>query len=159
MKTWQWLGYLGLIPFIACLWLTTFPLDNVAVDPQQGFVFYSAIILSFIAGTLWQKDHTICKENKKSEHQVLNQLEQHRCALPSKQIVSNVFCLLAFGCLLLPIFYGLLILPLGYLTLLLAEYVLYRGNDQTFTKSYFLMRFTLTVLVTSLHCIALLLWF
>jgi hypothetical protein len=159
MKTWHWLGYLGLAPFVACLWLAAFPLDNSPVNPQQGFIFYSAIILSFISGTLWQKDNKNLNANQESKSQTFEELGSHRWDYSSKQIISNVFCLFAFVCLFLPLFYGLLILPLGYLALLLAEYRLYHDNDQTFTKSYFKMRLTLTILVISLHCIALLTWF
>lgn len=159
MKTWHWLGYLGITPFVAFLWLTAFPLENSPVNPQQGFIFYSAIILSFIAGTLWQKDNKNLNASQKSQNQAFEELDNRRSVWSSKQIISNVFCLFAFVCLFLPLFYGLLILPLGYLALLLAEYMLYHDNDQTFTKSYFKMRITLTVLVSALHCIALLTWF
>ena len=67
MKTWQWLGYLGLIPFVACLWLFNAPIDSALnqtlFNPQQAFIFYSAIILSFLAGALWRKD-TLSQDTK-----------------------------------------------------------------------------------------------
>ena len=111
MKTWHWLGYLGLIPFVACLWLTAFPLENFPVNPQQGFLFYSATILSFISGTLWQKDKTIHYANQKSPNQALEALEEHHWPWSSKQIISNIFCLLAFVCLFNLAFSGICTLP------------------------------------------------
>jgi len=143
MKTWQWLGYLGLFPFLACLWLFEMSFDgsanNLLFNPQQGFVFYSAIILSFLAGVLWRKEPG-------GEHS-------------KAQIISNIFCLYAYLCLFLPSFYALIFLPFGYLSLFLAEYLLYNNKQDVFTNPYFIMRFRLTLLVSLLHGIAVISWF
>ena len=143
MKTWQWLGYLGLLPFIFCLWLFHMPIEgisnNLLFDPKQTFSFYSAIILSFIAGTLWRKDRVKIQSGA--------------------QILSNIFCLYAFVCLLFPLFYTLIFLPLGYFSLLLTEYILFNNKGDGYTKPYFTMRLRLTTLVILLHGFALILWF
>lgn len=139
INTWQWLGYLGLTPFLACLWLFESPSNNLFFNPQQAFLFYSAIILSFLAGALWRKDS----------------FSAHSTSL----IVSNVFCVYACICLFLPVFYALLFLALGYLTLLLAEYLLCNNKENAFTKPYFIMRFILTLFVNVFHGVALISWF
>ena len=90
MKTWKLLGYLGLIPFIICLIVVESYPHNSLFNSQQVFHFYSAIILSFLAGTLWKKD---------SHHSQSNGL-----------IVSNVLCLYAFSCLFYPLYYALIFL-------------------------------------------------
>jgi len=156
MKTWQWLGYLGLIPFLACLWLFEMSFDgsanNLLFNPQQGFVFYSAIILSFLAGVLWRKESgsflagVLWRKESGSEHS-------------KAQIISNIFCLYAYLCLFLPGFYALIFLPFGYLSLFLAEYLLCNNKQDAFTNPYFIMRFRLTLLVSVLHGIALISWF
>ena len=69
MKTWQWLGYLGLIPFLVCLWLfetdSTSLATNLSFNPQQGFVYYSAIILSFLSGAYGEKNQVIHIQKRK----------------------------------------------------------------------------------------------
>ena len=55
MKSWQLLGYLGLLPFIVSLY---FSVESVSwvIAAKQAFVAYSAIIVSFIAVSIWRKD-------------------------------------------------------------------------------------------------------
>lgn len=139
MKIWQLLGYLGLVPFIICLIVVESHPHNLLVDSQQVFHFYSAIILCFIAGTLWKKDSQDSQSNP--------------------LIVSNVLCLYAFSCLFLPLYYALIFLPMGYLSLLITEYVLCKKKQHSFTTSYFVMRLVLTLFVSLLHMIALISWF
>jgi len=139
MKTWQYLGYSGLLPFIILLWTSTNTHVVALEKSEQAFVFYSTVILSFLSGTLWRKD-TLAPNAK-------------------AQITSNIICLYSFGCLLLPIFYSLILLPLGYVMLLLVEYLLCNNKEYAFSKHYFTMRLTLTFLVSLLHAAALFLWF
>lgn len=160
---WRGLGYLGLLPFIGCLWLFEYLpqlaevdflqpyLNTFVVKPQQAFIFYSTIILSFMAGSLWKKDtynantHT-SKINSPSSSKALS-------------VISNLICLFAFACLFLSIFYSLILLPLGYLCALLIEYYFCNKKDPSFTPQYIKMRIILTAIVISLHAIALILWF
>jgi len=143
MKIWQWLSYLGLIPFVACLWLFNISINGTSndllFDPQQAFLFYSSIILSFLAGALWRKDT----------------LNQHI----TMQIFSNFLCLYAFFCLFIPTFFALIFLPIGYLSLFLVEYILCKNKEHGYTQSYFAMRLVLSVLVILLHATALMSWF
>ena len=139
MKTWQWLGYLGLIPFFICLWLSASSSNKLSVNPEQAFIFYSAIILSFLSGVLWRKD-TLAQNSK-------------------SQILSNILCLYAYLCLLLPIYYALVFLPFGYVGLLFTEYLLCNNKEYAYTKPYFTMRLILTLLVIILHGLALISWF
>lgn len=136
MKTWQWLGYAGLLPFIIFLLLSELPSQNIAINPQQCFIFYSGSILCFLSGTLWISSNDKIKQ----------------------QLTSNLFCLLAFLCFILPIKYALFILPLGYFLLLLAEYRFNSDVHNSFSTPYFFMRFTLTVSVIFLHGTAIILW-
>ena len=140
-----YLGYLGLLPFYICLLLSQI-VNNEQLEPhslivsiQQAFVFYSAIILSFMSGTLWQK------ETSKKQLKL--------------QLLSNVLCLIAFACLLMPVFYTLIILPITYAGLLLTEYRLRFQQQITLTASYIKMRLILTLLVVLSHITALLLWY
>ncbi|WP_299669023.1 DUF3429 domain-containing protein [uncultured Psychromonas sp.] len=138
-----YLGYLGLLPFYICLLLSQI-VNNEQLEPhslmvsiQQAFIFYSAIILSFMSGTLWQK------ETSKKKVKL--------------QLLSNILCLIAFACLLMPVFYALIILPITYVGLLLTEYLL--RFQQQITASYIKMRLILTLLVVLSHVTALLLWY
>jgi hypothetical protein len=142
-QTWQWLGYLGLLPFVFFLSFSDTTLKvssyNLPYDSKHAFVFYSAIILSFLAGNLWTKD-----------------TKKDQTALP---LISNIFCLYAFICLLSPLFLALILLGLGYLSIFLLEYILCKGNESSYSVSYFTMRLLLTFIVCLLHCYALFSWF
>jgi hypothetical protein len=143
MKAWQWLGYLGLIPFLLCLWIfdayAKKELSHFSFNPQQAFIFYSVIILSFLAGTLWRKDT----------------LKENYCA----QIFSNVFCVYAFLCLLTPLYYALILLPIGYAALFLTEYALCTNREYAYSKLYCSMRLQLTIIVSLLHALAFISWY
>ncbi|GLS89181.1 hypothetical protein GCM10007916_02480 [Psychromonas marina] len=132
---------MGLLPFIICLWL--FKLigndPEQLFNPQQAFQFYSVIILTFLAGTLWRKESNTIYS--------------------SAQIISNLFCLYAYIWLFMPLFYTLIFLPLGYVGLLATEYLLLQDRKTVTTSQYFIMRLTLTTAVVVLHAIALLAWF
>ena len=138
MKTYQFLGYTGLIPFIVFLGLFQYFPSGLFIDPLQAFTLYSAMIFSFIAGTLW---HSESSANYKSA-----------------QIISNIFCLYGFVCLLLSPFYALLFLSFGYLVLFIAEYLITATkmdhDKNTETTNYLKMRFKLTIAVNILHSIA-----
>jgi len=130
MKTYKILGYAGLLPFLCCLVLLQSPQPYLVVEPSQAFTFYSAVILSFIAGTLWRKDNVT---NKRA------------------QIISNVICLYVFVCLFLPKLAALIFLSFGYLLLFIAEYLLCNTKDDADTQEYLKMRFSLTIIVSLLQ--------
>ena len=141
------LGYAGLIPFI-------FPLGLMVCELWFGIVFYhkmvpphfasymfitySAVILSFMCGTLWAGWQTI-GNNRLAKGAVL---------------VSNLLALSAWGALLLmfiasvPKVFCVILLMFGFISLLTAERML-----GTAVMVYWRMRLTLTAIVLILHLI------
>jgi hypothetical protein len=136
MQMQQTLGYLGLAPFALTLVFEKFSPVLFNIAAERVFILYSAIIFSFIAGTLWRK---------------------HNDRLSLKlQLCSNIFSLLAFFTLLLPNYLALVILAVIYPAILYCEY--YFDAAKTEHKSYLRMRLYLTTLVVIMHIIAILLW-
>jgi uncharacterized BrkB/YihY/UPF0761 family membrane protein len=135
---WQLLGYLGLLPFVGLILMSMNQIELNSVTAKQGFIYYSASILSFLSGTLWRKEKLV--NNSKP------------------LILSNLFCLFSFACLFLPTLNALSLLVVGYITLLVVEYNLSRKNSNTFNVKYFQMRTILTVLVSVFHGLAFILW-
>ena len=152
-KLTQWLGYLGLIPFIAPL------LEMLAaVASSSGiqsavflgfyapyvFVAYSAVILSFLSGILWGKGRRESTANKSN------------MAL----IISNLISILAWLSLLmihisaLMTLFAVTLLMCGYASLLLAERSVGLSNEAI---GYWRMRLVLTALVIVAHCLTLIL--
>lgn len=136
MKTWKVLGYLGLLPFIICLYLSS---ETVfwGISTKQAFIAYSAVILSFIAGTIWRRDT--------------------QSYLQKRYIISNVFSLLAFVSLLVPYKIALIILVLSFVLLFIYENSISK-QDKT-PSDYMNMRSWLTQIVVLLHITAYFLWF
>lgn len=132
------LGYLGLIPFMICLLLSLLNLSFYNIEPHTVFIYYSVAILSFLSGSLWH----------------CGQQSNHTMAI----ILSNIICLFAFACLLLPVNNSLLALPFGYFILLLTEQTIAK-KLAWYTSSYLSMRIILTLIVSGFHVIAYYLWF
>ena len=136
MQTKQYLGYLGLAPFGLTLIFEKTTTEIFNTSAMQVFIFYSAIILSFIAGTLWRKKND---------------------PLSIKlQLVSNLFSLLAFFALLMPEKLALIILALSYVTVLFFEYAIEQIKQEN--PHYLTMRLHLTTIVVLLHVIAFISW-
>ena len=135
MKTWKTLGYAGLIPFFGCLTLSAY-IDNLGFNSQQVFIAYSAVILSFIAGSLWRIDDN-------NEHK-------------SRQLISNIFSLIAFSALCVHFLAGLIILASSYPLILFFEYKM--SGQTSMRKHYMIMRCKLTLLVFIAHIFAVYLW-
>ncbi|WP_448567944.1 DUF3429 domain-containing protein [Thalassotalea ganghwensis] len=130
MYVWKMLGYLGLVPFIAAILLLNFQ-EQVAIDIPRVFIAYSAVIVSFIAGSMWRVD----------QHQFKRQ-----------QIVSNMICLFAFTTLLIDQTYALSILIACYLILFAFEHYLHNQCGQPNDKTpYMTMRFRLSLIVIVCH--------
>ena len=136
MKTWKVLGYLGLIPFIVCLYLSS-EAQLWGISTKQAFVAYSAVILSFIAGTIWHGD-------------ILTHHDKH-------YIISNIFSLIAFVCLLVAQKVALIILALSFMLLFVYENSI--GKQDKKPTNYMNMRFWLTQIVALLHITAFLQWY
>ena len=147
LKMMHILGYAGLIPFMLplCLMLT-----NLWFGPAKGngmpwaayapdiFISYSAIILSFMCGTLWAGWQTI-GNNRLARYAVL---------------VSNLLALSAWSALLLmfiapvPKVLCVILLMLGFISLLATER--WMGSA---VIVYWRMRLSLTAIVIILHLI------
>jgi hypothetical protein len=136
MKTWRLLGYAGLLPFVVFLSLST-QTTLWLPDTKYAFIAYSAIILSFIAGSLWRVGESKSQRNH--------------------QIISNIFSLLAFSALLIDSIIALTLLALGYLFIFVYEARLVKLN--TPDDEYITMRTRLTASVIVMHLIAFYLWF
>ena len=147
LKMMHILGYAGLIPFMFPLFLM---LTDLWFGPAKGngmpwavyapdiFISYSAVILSFMCGTLWASWQTI-GNNRLARYAVL---------------VSNLLALSAWSALLLmfilavPKVLSVILLMLGFISLLTTERML--GSA---VKIYWRMRLSLTAIVVILHLI------
>lgn len=141
MHDWRLLGYLGLIPFATCIGLSIY--DTAWKETaEQAFIAYSAVILSFIAGTVWQGDRS------ESSGQ--------------QNLVSNIFSLAAFASLLIAnsvavwVLSGSFILLFYYETLLMKKTTTNRLEE---LYQYMNMRFWLTLTVVIFHMLAIYFWF
>ena len=132
------LGYLGLIPFIISCFLVL--RDQMLFDYDGAFLFtgYSAVILSFLGGTLWGIALPLPKG----------------VASVNLLIISNLIALSAWVALLLSSAgykAVLLMLVLGYMTTLTVE-LQYRSILSAGTGvAYAGFRVTLTSMVVLLH--------
>lgn len=132
MQTKQYLGYLGVAPFGLTLLFEKTTTEIFNTSSIQVFIFYSAIILSFIAGTLWRKENDTLSIKL--------------------QLASNLFSLLAFFALLMPEKMALMVLSASYLVVLCFEYYIEQVRQEN--PHYFAMRLQLTVIVVLLHAFA-----
>lgn len=126
-KVQQLLGYAGLIPFVfIAVWCAV-----VGGEVNQAalwlFTSYSAIILSFLAGTLW---------HAKSEQATL------------LMVLSNAFAIGAWLAIALLDVNAILFLILSFVTLLVVELKLANHQAQ---GAYVKLRIILTTIVISLH--------
>lgn len=129
-KLMQILGYGGLVPFLLTALAELMALElPVPVEPMTLLLTYGAIILSFLAGTLWGR------AMHRADSEPTNLL----------LILSNAFALLAWLTLLLnTVFWSLLLQMLGFALLLAFERGLARGTLMTSQSSYYPMRLILT---------------
>jgi len=131
------LGLAGLIPFITggvLVWLAPLAWQATVIN---GFVYYSAIILSFLGGVHWG-----------SALQVLRPGNKWRLLL------AMLPSLIAWPALLLNIQAGLWVLLAGFV--LIGGYDLSRAGRKGFPSWYFMLRGLLTVIVVLLHIVVLL---
>ena len=134
MKTWKILGYLGLIPFAVFLYYGS-EQSLFVVNSKFSFISYSAIILSFIAGSLWRES----PNNQNSQ----------------TQIISNLTSLIAFVCLLVNISTALIVLPITYGFIFVYQVKLHKQSSHNeLSTDYMIMRFWLTLTVIIFHLVA-----
>ena len=147
LKLMHILGYAGLIPFgipvclmLDDLWFGSTIRSGIpwVVHAPDLFISYSAIILSFMCGTLWAGWQTI-GNNRLAKGAVL---------------LSNLLALSGWGALLLILLasvakvFCVILLMFGFISLLTAERML-----GTAVMVYWRMRLSLTAIVLILHLI------
>lgn len=132
------LGYAGLIPFLAAAWAALGDRTLFQLSPALIFLTYSAIILSFLGGTLWGKARELADGFLSA----------------GLLLLSNVLALAAWLMLLLGeafIAIGLLIALIGYTILWAAEWLSATQVLGGVGESYLRFRFTLTTIVCLAH--------
>lgn len=129
IKLWQILGYSGLIPFIALTWLYLYGVTKLGVAIDFVFICYSAVILSFMAGSLW--------------------LQRHEDGMIMPSLGSNLLSLLAFVSILQTPHIALILLTFGFLLLIGLEFIYDLFNHRP--DGYKRMRVLLTAIVVSCH--------
>jgi hypothetical protein len=138
IKTWQWLGFAGLLPFII---LSVLAFNHSLLAPEHtilGFVSYSAVILSFVAGSLWGKA-------------VILTLDDNIAKL---LIISNIIALASWIALLTPfVLSALILLASGHLYLL---YVEFKAKQLSTTNGYLTLRTILTSVAVTCHGVVML---
>lgn len=139
------LGFLGYIPFAVGALLSVLGLELRLVDAELLFTSYSAIILSFLAGTLWGR--------------ALPQAGDRAAALLLP--ASNLLALLAWLGLVWQIDRSFTVgcLMLGYIVVFTLEHrfreSLSGGAPEGSGEDYLRLRFTLTSLVLLAHLVIL----
>ena len=152
------LGDLGSLPFILLAGLMANAhfsgpgLHSAAVLGLYApyvFIAYSAVILSFLSGALWERE-------RESERERSRLAEPNRLASVTI-LFSNFIALSAWACLLLiyvaPIMtiFAVCLLMAGFLSLLWVERL--TGAAELIGSSYWSMRLRITILVLLLHAL------
>jgi hypothetical protein len=142
------LGDLGSLPFILLAGLMVNVYFNgpglqsaslLGLYPPYVFIAYSAVILSFLSGALWER----------------SRLAESNRLVKVTIIFSNLVALSAWACLLLiyvaPIMtvFVVCLLLAGFLSLLWVERL--TGAVEVIGSSYWSMRLRITILVVLLH--------
>jgi hypothetical protein len=154
------LGDLGSLPFILLAGLMANAhfsgpgLHSAAVLGLYApyvFIAYSAVILSFLSGALWERER-----ERESERERSRLAEPNRLASVTI-LFSNFIALSAWACLLLiyvaPIMtiFAVCLLMAGFLSLLWVERL--TGAAELIGSSYWSMRLRITILVVLLHAL------
>jgi len=156
------LGDLGSLPFILLAGLMANAhfsgpgLQSAAVLGLYApyvFIAYSAVILSFLSGALWERER---ERERESERERSRLAEPNRLASVTI-LFSNFIALSAWACLLLiyvaPIMtiFAVCLLMAGFLSLLWVERL--TGAAELIGSSYWSMRLRITILVLLLHAL------
>jgi hypothetical protein len=152
------LGDLGSLPFILLAGLMANAHFNgpglqsasvLGLYAPYVFIAYSAVILSFLSGALWERERE--RERERSRLTEPNRLTSVTI------LFSNFIALSAWACLLLiyvaPIMtvFAVCLLLAGFLSLLWVERL--TGAAELFSSSYWSMRLRITILVVLLHAL------
>lgn len=135
-KTYSMLGYAGLLPFIISTSLILMGQTLFSIDPFVLFTTYSAIILSFLAGTLWGRESS----------------QVHYLNDDNLLIISNVVSVLAWVAVVVNHLYvSLLILMLGYVVVYIKDRQQWR--EKILSDQYIQLRGHLTTVALVCHLI------
>lgn len=132
------LGYAGLLPFAVALLAAVTDVFDLPVSPQKIFVSYSAVILSFLCGSLWGRLLAA----------------QLTLTVVILLLLTNVFALTAWVSLLsvnwrLEFSLGLLVL--GYALVLATEYAVVGLLYNEVYRGYLRLRSWLSIFVVGMH--------
>jgi len=138
------LAWFGIVPFLIAILMVALGSTLFSVSGELLFVTYSAIILTFMAGTLWGQ----CSHSDESA-------TDHRIPI----VVSNIWAIIAWLCVILIqvneafLSVVILFLALGYFHVLTQEK---KVNLLVVSESYFTLRTQVTCKVIILHLLLLL---
>ncbi|PKG74631.1 DUF3429 domain-containing protein [Shewanella sp. Choline-02u-19] len=136
-RVWLGLGYAGLLPFILSTLMVWLGWQLPWFSAHFAFISYSAIILSFISGTLWGRALALSTSG----------------TIGRLLILSNLYSILAWVALLLnQEVISLAILSVGYLSLLAVEK---KSQALCLNDDYLSMRHRLTLVAVSMHLLML----
>lgn len=137
------LGYMGLIPFVAGLFVSLTGSTLFGLSGEALFITYSVVILSFLSGILWGSG-----------------IENYENPWSNKALVlSNVIVLAAWLSVLVGENNELVSLPIllmGYIVVWRAEKLMRTENQSAGPDGYFDIRTRLTSSVVLMHGIVLL---
>lgn len=142
VKTMNWLGYLGLIPFALCAASFNANAELFGLNTRIVYVAYSGIILSFLCGILWS--HALSEENQSLSLPML--------------LLSNLICLMAWLVILIApqqFQLALAISMVGYICVWAVEKIKLSTAGSPFPSAYSTLRNHLTLGVLVSHVIAL----
>ena len=135
-RTYSMLGYAGLTPFIFSTGLMLMGMTFFSLDPFMLFTTYSAIILSFLAGTLWGRES--CKVHYLTEEKLL--------------VISNVLSVAAWVAIVVNHLYvSLLILSVGYVVVYLKDRQ--QWQEKILSDEYIQLRTQLTAVALVCHLV------
>ena len=138
------LAWFGILPFLIAILMVALGSTLFSVSGELLFVTYSAIILTFMAGTLWGQ----CSHSAESA-------TDHRIPI----VVSNIWAIIAWLCVILIqvnealLSVVILLLALGYFHILIQEK---KVNLLVASESYLTLRTQVTCKVIILHLLLLL---
>ena len=138
------LAWFGILPFLIAILMVALGSTLFSVSGELLFVTYSAIILTFMAGTLWGQ----CSHSDESA-------TDHRIPI----VVSNIWAIIAWLCVILTqvneafLSVVILLLALGYFHILTQEK---KVNLLVASESYLTLRTQVTCKVIILHLLLLL---
>jgi len=139
------LAWFGVLPFLIAILMVAFESTLFSVSGEQMFVTYSAIILTFMAGTLWGQ----CSHKSDTSN-----------ATPI--VVSNIWAIIAWLCVILIqvnealLSVVILLLALGFVHILIQEK---KAKLLAASESYLMLRTQVTCKVIILHLLLLLFMF